>query len=215
MRKCFFAGVVTLLPVIITFIILIFCLNIITGPFEYFVNLILRSTHLFDHGLWIFNADQTIYYIAKLLIIIDLALFICLIGFLATKVVLSSWGKWIEDLMSKIPVIRHIYGPSKELVHTYFNPPAEVPRKAVLVPYPSENQLTVGIVTAEFTAKLYGSEKMTQEYVSVLIPSTPNATGGYLCSFLRSDVKPFDLPAEEALKYIMSFASNNSIAIKE
>jgi len=215
MRKSFFAGLVTLLPVIVTFIVLSFGLSIITGPFEYFVSLILQRTHFFDHGIGIFTTEQVIYILSKFLIVIDLALFICLIGFCATRLILHSWGNWLDDIMRRIPVIRNIYGPSKELVHTFFNPPAETPRKAVLVPYPSVNQLTVGIVTAEFTAKLHGDDKIAQEYISVLIPSTPNATGGYLCTYLRQDVRPFDLPADEALKYIMSFARQNSIAIKE
>ncbi len=205
MRKSFIIGLITLLPVIVTYIIIAFLLGLITAPFEYVVRLSLIKTGVFSDGLGVFTHEQIIKFFSTIFIVAFLICFIFLVGFFAARVVFHPLGHFIDGLMQKIPVVRSIYNPSKQLVNAFFKPQEEVERQAVLVPYPSKEQRTVAIVTGEFEAD-FGSDQK-QQYVSVLVPSTPNATGGFLCSFPKRVVEPFNMPADEALKYIMRFAS--------
>ncbi len=216
MRKSLFIGLVTLLPVLLTYIILVFGINLITAPFEHGVRLILVNTPIFDNGFGIFTREQTIYYLSKILIIAFLAFFIFIVGFFAARVLYHPLGEYIEKVLLKIPVIKNIYGPLKDLVTVFFQPPIEVLRQSALVPYPSVEQYTVGIITGEFTAKLTTSE--TISYFTVFVPSSPNSTNGFLLVFKKDDVCVLDLPADEALKYVMSFGAtktSQTIAIKE
>jgi len=203
MKKSFFAGLITLLPILITYIILALAIRLITGPYEYVGGVLLKKVPFLDQGFWIFTHEEIIQILSKLLIILLLIGLIFLIGFFASKISFHPIGHYIDKVLMKTPVVRSIYGPSKELVNVFFTPQeAQANRQAVLVPYPSAAELTVGIVTAEFTAKLKNKKK---DYVSVFVPSTPNATGGYLCTFEKSHVTPLYLPADVALKSVMSF----------
>lgn len=207
MKRCFIVGLMTLLPVLVTYIVIVFLIGLITRPFDYVVTLCLEKSHLFDNGVSFLSEAAAIAIVSKLLILLTICLLIYSVGFIAHRFVSQSWVHYFDELMRKIPFVRSIYGPSKELIHTFLNPPAEVPRHAALVPYPSAYERTLGIVTGEYRL-------VEQEYVSVFIPSTPNATNGYLCNFLKSDITLVDVPADEALKYVLSFA-NTRIAIKE
>ncbi len=212
MRKCFLVGLITLLPVILTYVILAFGIGIVTSPFERLVNFTLDKFPLFEDGFGIFTHRQVVGFLSKILILCLLVLFITLIGFLAARVFFHTWGYYFDRLMRKIPIVRRIYGPSKELVDALFRHEQDAPRKAVMVPYPTYKNKAVGILTGEFNLKL---KDKNEAFCSVFVPATPNATSGFLCSFRKEDVIPLDLTADEALKYVMSFASTNPIAIKE
>ncbi len=202
MKKSFFAGLITLLPILITYIVLSFGIRLVTGPFEYIVAFLLKKLNLLSDGLGIFSHEQIIFFLSKVLIITFLLGLIFLAGFFAARIAFHPIGYYIDQLLMKTPIVRKIYGPSKELVNLFFNPQDTSSREVVVVPYPSADDRTVGIVTGEFTATLHGDEK---RYVSVFIPSTPNATGGYLCTFEKQHTTLLDLPADVALKSILSF----------
>lgn len=212
MRKSFVFGLITLLPLILTYVVITFGIGLITSPFERLVHFTLDRFHLFDDGVGIFTHRQVLSFLSKTLIICALISFIFLIGFLASRIFFHSLGYYVDQILRKIPFVRKIYGPSKELVDALFRHETDTPRKAVLVPYPSLQEKAVGIVTAEFTATLH---ETPEPFCSVFIPATPNATSGYLCTFRKTDVTLLDLTADEALKYVMSFGASNSIAVKE
>ncbi|MCE5294272.1 MAG: DUF502 domain-containing protein [Chlamydiales bacterium] len=209
MRKSLFVGFVTLLPVLVTYIVLAFAIHLVTLPFQYSVRLVLENAGLFREGIGVFTQDQVIAFLSNVLIIVFLVCLIFMVGFVAARG-FHSLGLYIEKVIHKIPVIGNVYGPTKELITMLFHPQSEAPRQAVLVPYPSKDQQTVGIVTCEFRAKLYDHQIEPEEYVSVFVPSVPNATGGYLCTYLKNEVTIFDMPADEALKYVMSFANKST-----
>ena len=203
MRKCFFAGLVTLLPIIVTYVVIVFGLGIITSPFEEFVSFLLEKSHLLDD-------ENVIYYVSKFLIIASLTFFIFWVGYFTINVLFHSYGYFIDGVVRKIPLIRGVYGSSKELVDILFASTPAIARKAALVPYPSKDQFAVGIVTGEFTAHFKDKD---ERFISVYVPGTPNATAGFMCSYRKEDVQDLDLTADEALKYIMSFA-NTTIALR-
>lgn len=218
MRKCFFLGLVTFLPLIVTYIVVVFCVRLITAPFEYATAYVLHKTHLFDDGVGFLSAEAAISLISKTLILFFILAFIFIVGFIAARLMFHSWACHLDELLKKIPIFSTIYRPLKELIYNFFNPPVNTVRQSVLIRYPSSDQITVGIATGEFTAALRDNQESHVEYVSVFIPSTPNATNGYLCSFEKSSVQQLDMPADEALKYVLSLGSTNTpqvIAIKE
>lgn len=218
MRKCLFAGLITFLPLIVTYIVVVFCIGIITAPFEYATAFVLKKTELLDNGLGFLSSEKAISIVSKTLILLMIITFIYFVGFIAARLMFHSWACRLDELLKKIPIFSTIYRPLKELVHSFFNPPLETVRQTVLIRFPSSDQITIGIATGEFTAKLKDKQQTAEQYVSVFIPSTPNATNGYLCSFEKSTVKLLDMPADEALKYVLSLGSTNTpqvIAIKE
>jgi uncharacterized membrane protein len=202
MKKYLVAGFVALLPLILTYVIVVFGLGLITSPFENLVHFILSHLHLFDRGIGILTREQLIHFVSKICIIFSLIAFVILVGMLAQWVMFHSWGYYFDRLLRKIPVVSRVYKTSKDLVDALFLTKSDTSRKAVLVPYPSSDQLTLGISTGEYEMILHENK---ETFVSVLIPSTPNATAGYLVSYPKSLVTYLEMSGEEALKNVMSF----------
>jgi uncharacterized membrane protein len=45
---------------------------------------------------------------------------------------------------------------------------------------------------------------LSEDYLSVYVPTTPNPTGGYFVLVARKDVIELDMSVDQALKYIIS-----------
>ena len=84
MKKSFFAGLITLLPVLITYIILALAIRLITGPYEYVGGVLLKKLPFLDHGFWIFSHEEIIYILSRVLILLLLIAMIFFIGFFAS-----------------------------------------------------------------------------------------------------------------------------------
>lgn len=197
MRKNLLAGFVTLLPLIVTYVIVVFGIGLITSPFENLVQFILSHLHLFDNGVGLFTREQVTNVVSKICIITTLICFVIFVGWLAQWVIFHSWGYYFDCILRKIPFINRVYKTSKDLVDALFMTKADTNRKAALVPYPTLEQRTLGIATGEFV--------LDEPYLCVLVPSTPNATAGYLVAFPKSQVTLLEMSGDEAIKSVMSF----------
>lgn len=203
MKKSFLAGLLIMLPLILTYVLIKFALGLIIGPFEHIVHYILGKWHLFENGLWLFTREQLIQSVSQVCIISAILGLIALIGMLGRWVFFHTIIHYFDKLIRKIPVVNRIYGPSKDLVDALFNAKAEYVRRAVMLPYASNEQLSIGITTGDYVTNIEGQN---EHLVSVFIPTTPNATAGYLCTLPKESLTYLDMSADEALKAVMSLA---------
>ena len=60
----------------------------------------------------------------------------------------------------------------------------------------------IGLVSRE--SPRICSEAVGEDLISVLIPTTPNPTTGFLLMYKRSDLIYIDMKTEDAIKYIVS-----------
>lgn len=205
MKKYFIAGLIVLLPLAITYLIFKLIVNTITGPFEDFVNTTLIHYNLLKDGWGIFSHAQIITALTKTLIVIALVLFVFIVGVIGRWVVLHSFWYVGDKAIRKIPFVNKIYMASKDFTTALFCPKSESFSQVVLVPFPSINHLCIGLVTSEFKTEALGADK--KEFISVLIPGTPNPTIGFLLIFTRQQVINVDIKVDEAIKYIMTCGS--------
>ena len=91
-------------------------------------------------------------------------------------------GRWIillgERLLNRMPVVRSIYGASKQILETVLASQSDAFREVVLVEYPRKGLWVVGFVTGKTKGEI--NSKLSQETVNVFIPTTPNPTSGFL-----------------------------------
>lgn len=128
---------------------------------------------------------------------------IFLMGTLVRFFILRSIVEAGESLIVKIPFIRPIYTGAKQLVQIFSNNPEKSSaRKVVLIPYQSSGCYTIGFLTSESPSAL-SPEGQTQ-YCTVLVPTTPNPTSGFLIIVPITDVYQIDLSPHEAMTYIIS-----------
>jgi len=89
-----------------------------------------------------------------------------------------------HDLLTRIPIVRSIYGGVKQISDTLFSPEGKAFRRAVLVRYPHAGTWTVALVTG--TPEHEVADILGREQISVFVPTTPNITAGFFLVVPRS-----------------------------
>jgi uncharacterized membrane protein len=107
-----------------------------------------------------------------------------------------------DALLSKIPIVRSIYGGVKQISDTLFSPEGKAFRSAVLVRYPHAGAWTVALVTGAPRHEL--ASRLGTDEIAVFVPTTPNITSGFFLVVKRADTVPLDMTVDDALKYIIS-----------
>ena len=107
-----------------------------------------------------------------------------------------------DSALSRIPIVRSIYGGVKQISDTLFSPEGKAFRRAVLVRYPHQGVWTVALVTG--TPQHEVASKLGTEQISVFVPTTPNITAGFFLIVPRTDTIELDMSVDAALKYIIS-----------
>ena len=107
-----------------------------------------------------------------------------------------------DSTLSRIPIVRSIYGGVKQISDTLFSPEGKAFRHAVLVRYPHAGAWTVALVTG--TPQHEVAAILGPDQISVFVPTTPNITSGFFLIVPRSDTIELDMTVDAALKYIIS-----------
>lgn len=183
LKKKFVTGLVVVIPVGITIFILKFLFNFADGILgAYLDSLFATISHRETHfpGLGMLTGVVVIY----------------LAGLFATNVLGTRLLTWGDELLSRIPIVKSIYTPSKQLTSVFQEGKTSY-RRAVFVDWPRPGVQAVGFVTAEVMRE-------GERYVVVYVPTMPNPTSGFASFFLASEVRDSGMSVEEAVRFVMS-----------
>ena len=115
-------------------------------------------------------------------------------------------GRWIiklgESILNRMPVVRTIYGASKQILETVISTQSDAFRDAVLVEYPRRGLWVIGFVTGGTRGEV--AEQIDIEMVNVFIPTTPNPTSGFLLFCPRDEIIYLEMSVEDAVKLVVS-----------
>lgn len=202
MKKSFITGLVILLPLALTLTILMFFINLFTGPFVGVVREFLESHNLFQKGFLFLSASQIQQYFSKFLILIFLFFFTVLLGVLTRWVVVHYLIRLGDYIFHRIPFVRSIYKTSQDVIKTIFTSSTKSFKQVVLAPFPNPQTYSMGLLTGEHVSQIEGLDK--EKRVAVFVPTTPNPTSGFLMIFKSKDLIYLDISVEDAFKYIIS-----------
>jgi len=185
LRTKIFAGILVILPLGITYFVLVFVFNTldnILGPMmpEVSVPLFNRNIHLPGLG------------------IIGFFLLLYLIGVIATNVLGRKLVSWGDRLFTTIPVVKNIYLASKQLTDAFSASRKGSFRQAVFIEFPQEGNFVLGFVTNELT------DLQQQKKVTVFVPTAFVPPQGFLLFLPIEKILPSRMTIEEAIKTIMS-----------
>jgi uncharacterized membrane protein len=107
-----------------------------------------------------------------------------------------------ERLLHRMPVIRGIYGATKQIFETVLAKQSNSFREVVLVEFPRSGMWTIGFVTGRPEGEI--AELTAEEMLTIYVPTTPNPTSGYLVFVARREVVTLAMTVEEAIKYVIS-----------
>ncbi len=129
-----------------------------------------------------------------------LLLFIVLygMGLVATVFIGRHVIALAESIIRRIPLVKSVYGASKQIVETLLFQDGGTNFKSVaLVEFPRPGMYTLAFVTGMITVDGLKCYK-------VFVPTTPNPTSGYFEIMDPAHVQPSGLSVEEAVKIVMS-----------
>lgn len=185
LRRYFFAGLLVLLPLVIT----VWLLGWIIGVMDSLLDILPAAAR-----------PSTYVPIPGLGAIITLSLIVFL-GFLATSVVtrraLAVW----DGFLVRIPIFRGVYTAVQKLVENIFSQENGA-RRVVLVEYPRKGIFTVGFATGYAAGEL--ARFSEDRLVNVFVPTTPNPTAGFYLLVPEREVVTLRMTPEEAFKLIVS-----------
>lgn len=125
-----------------------------------------------------------------------------LIGWATAGLLGRLFVRLSEAVLNRMPVIRGVYGWTKQIFETVFHERASPFREPVLVEFPRAGVWSVGFVTGRTPGKT--QDLVEGGLINVLLPTAPNITTGFLILVPPKDIVPLDLTTEEALKLLVS-----------
>ena len=195
LQTLFITGLLTLLPVWLTWVVVKFVFILLSGISAPVINVLAqqitarfpRTLGLID-DIWVQN---TLSMIATLAVIV-------LVGLLARRVIGQRLLGWFEKLMVRIPLANVIYTSSRKLLDILQTKPGSTQR-VVLIDFPHKEMKSVGLVT-----RVIKEEGSGRELAAVYVPTTPNPTSGYLEIVPVELLTPTDWTVDQAMSFIIS-----------
>jgi len=187
-RRYFVAGLLVWLPLVATYIVLMFSIRLIDR------SLLLLPPKFRPENLIGFEIP-------------GLGVILTLVLVLLTGLVVANFfgrrlvGAW-ESLLSRIPLVRTVYGAVKQITASLFADASNSFREVVLVEYPRRGLWMLAFVTGETPKKF--QQVVGKNLINIYVPTTPNPTSGFYLMVPPSDIHRLDIPVEVGLKMILS-----------
>ena len=188
LRRYLVAGLLVWLPLVATYVVLAFSIRLIDR------SLLLLPPSMRPENLIGFPIPG-LGVILTLLLVLLTGLIVA--NFFGRKLV----GAW-ESLLSRIPLVRSVYGAVKQITASLFADASQSFREVVLVEYPRRGLWMLAFVTGDTPVKF--QKKVGHDLINIYVPTTPNPTSGFYIMVPPEDIKRLDVPVEAGLKMILS-----------
>ena len=196
LKKVFFTGLFVLIPIGVTYWLLLFLIRKTQRVARPLVD---NGVHIFTQG----NSSVVPEWVITLISVFVVFVVILLIGWLANFYLGKKILSLVDSTMLKLPVVRNIYGGTKQIIDAFAmqRSPGSF-KKVVMLEYPRKDCWALGFVTNQNVVR--SKELFGREMAAVFLPSTPNPTTGFLLYLDPFDLYLVDLDVEEAVKLIVS-----------
>jgi len=194
LQKIFLTGLLTLLPIWLTWVVVKFVFVLLSDASRPLIGPLLHNLASNDPALaWLDDAwvQTAIALLATLGVIL-------LSGLMARRVVGQRLLRWFESLVGRIPLASTIYGSARKLLDILQTQP-DGTQRVVLIDFPHKDMKSVGFVT-----RILREERSGRELAAVYVPTTPNPTSGYLEVVPVEQLTPTDWTVDQAMSFIIS-----------
>lgn len=178
-RQIFLKGLFTFLPIAVTIYILYAGIVIMEGMLGTTIERFFPAFYIPGAGF--------------LLTII----FIFILGLLLNNFLTASFFANVEKQLLKVPFIKAIYSPLKDLMNLFSQNGAKELKSVVLVDIGTGDIKALGLVTRDNFKDLSAAEHL-HDRVAVFIPFS-YGLGGYTLLVHRSKITEIDMPADKAM----------------
>lgn len=195
-RRYFIAGLITVIPLWITWLLLRFLFQTVSAVGEPAVQWLAERVGPRFPNLEGFLSSSIFQDVLAFLFVIAV---VFALGMLTTVVVGRKLVELFESLLDRLPLVKHIYGAVKKLTVVLQEKPGGDVQRVVLIDFPSPEMKTIGLVTRVFEDANTG-----RKLAAVYVPTTPNPTSGYLEIVPVDRLTPTELTMDQAMSFIVS-----------
>ena len=195
-RRYLLAGVVTLVPLWITWLVVTLLFRTISAigmPLVDWISSMLRPHH---PKLESFLTNDVFLGIMSFLVVI---VSLYGLGIVSAWVVGRRAMAMFESLIERVPFVKNVYGAVKKLTVSLQTKPDGDVKRVVLIDFPSPEMKTVGLVT-----RVLKDSNTGRDIAAVYVPTTPNPTSGYLEIVPVDRLTPTEWSIDEAMNFIIS-----------
>ncbi|HEY5612151.1 MAG TPA: DUF502 domain-containing protein [Lysobacter sp.] len=195
LQRLFLTGLLTLLPLWLTWIVVKFVFVMLSDTSRPLVQPLLENLAAsYPHMLsWLVDP-----WVQTVLGLLATLLVILLSGVMARRVVGQRLLRWFEAMIKRIPFANTIYGSARQLLDILQTKPDGVQR-VVLIDFPHTEMKSIGFVT-----RVLREQGTGRELAAVYVPTTPNPTSGYLEIVPVEKITPTDWTVDQAMAFIIS-----------
>jgi len=190
-RKYLVAGIFTLLPMVVTLWVLMGIFNSLVGIFRLPLTWLAHQMHVPDPPAWalaLLSAAATL-------------LMLTLVGALVSNFIGRRVLGWMDEVMLHIPVVKSIYGATRQLMGAIQSGQGGSFSEVVMVEWPHEGAWTLAFIASRDCSWVKeGGDRL----ISVYVPTAPNPTSGYVILVEAAKVKPVDITPDQALTWAIS-----------
>ena len=179
LKKDFAMGLFLMVPIVVTYIIIRLVFVTIDG--------LLRPT-IEDVLGW---ATPGVGIVALLIIIF-------LVGMVGRNLVGQRIVKAGQQALLRIPVVRAVYSPAKQLIESFAGTGVSGFKRVVIIEYPRVGAWTIALVTNVV------KNEAGEAWAVVYIPTAPTPQSGWVTLIPNSQVYNTDMTVAEAMKFILS-----------
>lgn len=188
LKRYFFAGVLFWAPLWVTWLVI-----------DFLVGLMDRSLSFLPQA---YQPDTLFGFHVPGLGLIFTVIIVFLTGVLVTNFFGRRLVQLWERLLTRIPLVRSIYGGVKQVTDTVLSPSGQSFRKVLLIEYPRAGLWTIAFQTNN--GFIEAEQKLQQELITVFVPTTPNPTAGFFLLVPKASAVELSLTVDEALKMVIS-----------
>ncbi len=195
-RRYFLAGILSVIPLWITWLVLSFLfrtLSSIGTPFVQWLATFAKERFPMLEKLLTSSGFQATLAFALAIIVIYA------LGMLSSAVLGRRIVAMFESLLDRVPLVKDVYGSVKKLTTVLQEKPSDDVQRVVLIDFPSPEMKTVGLVT-----RVLEDANTGRKLAAVYVPTTPNPTSGYLEIVPVDRLTPTSWKMDEAMSFIVS-----------
>ncbi|MGE4318065.1 MAG: DUF502 domain-containing protein [Deferribacterales bacterium] len=191
LQRSFIAGILSTLPLFVTFWFILFIFEKFSGFFLPYLEMINRRMEI-----------TMPLYMEKIISFMLVIVFLIIIGVIAKNYFGKKLLKLIEDLAERIPFIRSIYSSIRQVVDAFQTAGGGSFKKVVMIEYPRKGMYSMGFMTKDTSEFL---NRATGEIcVNIFIPTTPNPTSGFVLVVPKKDIIDPGISVDHGIKFIIS-----------
>ena len=195
LQRLFLTGLLTLLPIWLTWVVVKFVFVMLSDISQPFIGPMLQNlAGAYPQSLhWLVQP-----WVKTVLALLATLAVILFAGVMARRVFGQRMLRWFEALIQRIPLASTIYSSARQLLDILQTKP-DGTQRVVLIDFPHTEMKSIGFVT-----RVLREQGTGRELAAVYVPTTPNPTSGYLEIVPVEKITPTDWSVDQAMSFIIS-----------